>query len=41
MPQLPAWSPPAVTTAPTRGCVCPPKAEETCRSLNCGRRGVG
>lgn len=28
----------STTTAP-RGCVCPPGAEVTCRSLNCGRGG--
>lgn len=27
--------------APPRGCVCPPKAEETCRSPTCTRRGAG
>ena len=39
-PQLPAGSPAPAFFGPARGCICPPKAEDTCRALSCGRRGI-
>jgi len=32
-------TPESVSTAPPRGCICPPTSEQTCQSLTCPRRG--
>ena len=35
-PSIPVGLP--LTVTPPKGCICPPRSEETCRRSDCGRR---